>query len=167
MIGGLAASLRGEPRVTADVDLVIGASVDRVIRLIDQLDESPFQPLFTGVEDVVRQALILPLRHRTTGVKVDLSIGLSGFERQVIARAERIDVAGCATSIATAEDLLIMKLLAGRARDQQDVQGIAVVQGASLDWDYCLRTATDLGEAIGQNLASQVQKLKEKHGAPD
>lgn len=75
LIGGLAASLQGEPRVTADVDVVIGATVEDALKLLHNLEGSPFEPLFPGVDEVVRQAFILPLRHRKTGVKVDLSIG--------------------------------------------------------------------------------------------
>ena len=114
LIGGLAASLQGEPRVTADVDAVIGTTVEDALKLLHNLEGSPFEPLFPGVDEVVRQAFILPLRHRKTGVKVDLSIGLSGFEQQLIERAERVTVAGESLRIATSEDLVVMKLLAGR-----------------------------------------------------
>ena len=165
MIGGLAASLRGEPRVTADVDLVLGVDVDRALELVVNLQGTPFQPLFSGVEEVVRKAFILPLRHTVTGVKVDMAIGLSGFERQVIARAEQTRVADCELALATAEDLLVMKLLAGRPRDVQDVHGIAMVQGERLDWQYCLKTATALGEAVDQDLVTQVQSLREEYGS--
>lgn len=75
LIGGLASSLRGEPRVTADVDLVIGSNVDGALQLIQSLEGSPFAPLFEGVEEVVSRAFILPLRHRTTAVKVDRIVG--------------------------------------------------------------------------------------------
>ena len=167
MIGGLAASLRGEPRVTANVDLVLGVDVDRALELVVKLQGTPFQPLISGVEEVVRKAFILPLRHTVTGVKVDMTIGLSGFERQVIARAEQTKVADCEVALATAEDLLVMKLLAGRPRDLQDVHGIAMVQGEGLDWQYCLKTATALGEAVDQDLTTQVQSLREEHGSGD
>ncbi len=165
MIGGLAASLRGEPRVTADVDLVLGVDVDRALELVVNLQGTPFQPLFSGVEEVVRKAFILPLRHTVTGVKVDMAIGLSGFERQVIARAEQTRVADCEVALATAEDLVVMKLLAGRPRDLQDVHGIAMVQGEGLDWEYCLKTAAALEEAVDQDLATQVQSLREEYGS--
>lgn len=117
------------------------------------------------MEEVVRKAFILPLRHTVTGVKVDMAIGLSGFERQVIARAEQTKVADCEVALAMAEDLLVMKLLAGRPRDLQDVHGIAMVQGESLDWQYCLKTAATLGEAVDQDLAAQVQSLREEYGS--
>lgn len=164
LIGGLAASLQGEPRVTADVDAVIGATVEDALKLLHNLEGSPFEPLFSGVDEVVRQAFILPLRHRKTGVKVDLSIGLSGFERQLIERAERVTVAGESLRIATSEDLVVMKLLAGRPRDIQDAQGIAVVRGEQLDWAYCQKTAVELGTAVDQDLAKQLQKLKADFG---
>ena len=164
LIGGLAASLHGEPRVTADVDVVIGAMVEDATSLLSDLEGSSFEPLFPGIEEVVRQAFILPLRHRQTGVRVDLSIGLSGFEQQLIERAESAEVAGQSLRLATAEDLVVMKLLAGRPRDVQDATGIAMVRGGQLDWVYCLKTATELGAAVDQDLATQVEKLRSEHG---
>jgi hypothetical protein len=167
LIGGLAASMRGEPRVTADVDAVIGTTVEDATELIGHLEGSAFEPLFPGVDQVVQQAFILPLRHRETGLKVDLSIGLSGFEQQLIERAESTLIAGESVRIATAEDLIVMKLLAGRPRDMQDVQGIAAVRGEQLDWAYCQQTAIELGSAVDQDLVIQVEKLKAEFGPSD
>ncbi|MCG8449419.1 MAG: nucleotidyltransferase [Pirellulales bacterium] len=160
LIGGLAASLRGEPRVTADVDFVIDTDVNGALELLKKIEKSPFVPLFAGVEDVVSQSFILPLRHRTTLVKVDLTIGLSGFERQLIQRATLVNVSGLAVRLITAEDLLIMKLLAGRPRDQQDATGIVVVQGDSLDWSYCQKIARELSQAVDIDLAVQLDRLR-------
>jgi hypothetical protein len=160
LIGGLAVSLRGQPRVTADVDLVIAANVERALSLVDKLAASMFKPLFEGIEEVVEQAFILPLRHRHTNVKVDLALGLSGFEQQAVLRAERLRVAGSVISVATTEDLVIMKVLAGRPQDEQDLQGLIIAQGAKIDWDYCRKIAVDLGEAIGQPLVSRIESLR-------
>ena len=38
VIGGIAVSYRGEPRVTADVGLVIGVGIDRAIELLGVLE---------------------------------------------------------------------------------------------------------------------------------
>jgi hypothetical protein len=165
LIGGIAASLRGEARATADVDLVIAADVDRTLQLLQALEKSSLTPLFSGVEEVVRRAFILPLRHRRTGVKVDLALGMSGFEQQLISRAQTVAIGSHLVRLATAEDLIVMKLLAGRPRDQQDVEGIVLVHGTELDWDYCMTTATELGKAIDQDIASQVAKLRIEYGA--
>jgi hypothetical protein len=162
LVGGLAASVRGQPRVTADVDLIIAAEVDQALSLAATLPQSPFRPLFNDFEDVVTRAFILPLRHRSTNIKVDIAIGLSGFERQAVARAKKVDVAGCILPVAQAEDLLVMKVLAGRPQDEQDIQGLIIAQGDRLDWDYCLAIAADLGEAVGQDLAERVRLLRDR-----
>jgi hypothetical protein len=161
LIGGLAASFRGQPRLTADVDMVIATDVDGALALLADLDQSSFMPLFADAADVVQKAFILPLRHRLTGVKLDLAIGMSGFERQAIQRAERVDWQGCPVEVATGEDLIIMKVLAGRAHDDQDVRGIVVARQGELDWDYCLQVARDLGEAVGQDLMRPIRALRD------
>jgi hypothetical protein len=160
VIGGLAVSLRGQPRVTADVDLVLGISIDAALGLIPLLGDTVFEPLFSGIEEVVERSFILPLRHRPTRVKVDLAIGLSGFEQQVVARASPINIGGRDIRVATPEDLVILKLFAGRPRDQQDIEGIVAAQHNVLDWEYCLRTAQSLGDAVDQDLTSQIERLR-------
>jgi len=160
-MGGLAVSLRGQPRLTADVDIVIAADLERALELARNLTRSPFRALFDEVEDVIVTSFLLPLRHRTTNVKVDIAIGMTGFEHEVVARAKTLLVGDCNIAVASAEDLLIMKVLAGRPQDEQDLQGLVVVQGETLDWDYCLQMAANLGEAIGQDLASRVRTLRE------
>jgi hypothetical protein len=160
LIGGLAISVRAMPRATVDVDLVIAADVERALSLVESLPNSDFAPLFDGVEEVVQSAFILPLRHRRTNVKVDVAIGLSGFELAAINRAEPMDLAGLTVSVATAEDLLIMKVLSDRPQDDQDARGLVIARGSKLDWDYCMAVATGLGESIGQSLAGRIETLR-------
>jgi hypothetical protein len=161
LIGGMAVSFRGQPRVTADVDLVITADVERALRLTAALEGSRFKPLFADVADVVEKAFILPMRHRSTNVKVDLALGLSGFERQLVARAQPLDLGSTIAPVATAEDLLITKVLAGRPQDDQDARGLLMAQGAQLDWAYTLKTASDLGDALGQDLVGRITSLQQ------
>jgi hypothetical protein len=160
VIGGIAVSLRGEPRVTADVDVVIGTDVAGALQLLDAIQPTPFEPLFQGAEEVVERTLILPLRHTASGVKLDIAVGLSGFERQTIARATPVDFRDFSVAIATAEDLLIMKVLASRPRDIQDARGIIAAQAPNLDWEYCLQLAADLGKAVDQDLVGIINSLR-------
>ena len=131
---------------------------------MQNLAQTAFKPLFGEVAEVVQQAFILPLRHRVTNVKVDLALGLSGFEQRLLSRAERLSLAGAIVAVATAEDILVMKVLAGRPQDDQDVQGLVVAQGKHLDWSYCLNLARELGEAVGQDLVTRVAALQNSMG---
>jgi len=160
LIGGQATSLLGQERVTADIDMVLTIDVESALTLLKALEGTNFKPLFPDAADVIQRALILPLRHRTTNIKVDLVIGLSGFEQHAVARAQLLDLAGCRVPVATAEDLLIMKVLAGRPRDDEDLRGLVIARGDNLDWDYCERTAAALGEALDQDLIGRIRALR-------
>lgn len=53
-----------------------------------------------------------------------------------------------------------MKALAGRPRDDEDLRGLVIAQGANIDWNYCETTAATLGEAIGVDLAGRIRALR-------
>jgi hypothetical protein len=160
LIGGIAVAVRGEPRFTADIDAVLGIELDRALKLLESLKDSDFQALFSDAAEVVKRSFILPLKHRSTKIKVDLAIGLSGFERQLISRATLVDFGFLALPVATAEDLLLMKLLAGRPRDTDDAHRLVARQGKSLDWDYLINVGRELEEAVSQDLLTQLGSLQ-------
>src|SRR4051812_33010100 len=87
-------------------------------------------------------------------------LGLSGFEKQLISRAKLPDISGTMVSVVTAEDLLAMKILAGRPQDMQDARGIVAAQSDQFDWEYCLRVAREFGEALNQDFVVQIQSLR-------
>ena len=68
LVGGLAASLRGRTRATADVDMVIGVDVVRAVALAAKLEGGNFQPLFGDVTEVVERSWIFPQRKRRANV---------------------------------------------------------------------------------------------------
>jgi hypothetical protein len=162
LIGGLAVSLRGQPRMTVDVDLVILADVERALRLVRELDSTPFEPLFAGVEEVVSRSYILPIRHRSTGIRVDLAIGMSGFERDAVGRATSVAIGDLRVPVVSVEDLLVMKALAGRPQDDIDIRGLVAAQRDTIDWSRCLSLAESLGAAIDLDIASRLRTARDE-----
>jgi len=160
LIGGLAVSLRGQPRMTVDVDLVILADLDRALQLVRELASTPFAPLFSGVEEVVTRSYILPLRHRVTGIRVDVVIGMSGFERQAVERAAPVAIGELRVPVVAVEDLLVMKALAGRPQDEQDIRGLIATQRDAIDWHRCLTLARQLGDAIDIDLVGRLEAAR-------
>ena len=67
---------------------------------------------------------MLLLRHQSTGIDVDISLGALPYEEDLIRRADSVEVQGLSLRVSTPEDLVIMKWLAHRPRDLQDVEGI-------------------------------------------
>ncbi len=131
IIGGVAAGLQGQPRLTEDVDaVVIGADAES---LIETGARFGFVPRISDAIEFSRRTHVLLMRHRS-GVELDLSLGALPFEREAIERAERVDVRGLEISIASAEDLIIMKALARRPQDIADIAGM-VDSHSDLDLD--------------------------------
>lgn len=53
-----------------------------------------------------------------------------------------------------------MKTLAGRPRDTEDVAKIILRQGDALDWEYVLKTAQALEQAVGQDVVAPLERLR-------
>jgi predicted nucleotidyltransferase len=160
LVGGLAASLQGRIRATEDVDLIIDADVEATLTFLRAMDPAEFQPWFPEVETVVHNALILALEHVPSEIRLDLAVGVSGFEQQIVRRAERCTIADFEIPIATAEDLVLMKALAGRPQDEADIAGIIEKRSAALDWDYCLAVASQLDSVVDFDLLEKIKHYR-------
>jgi hypothetical protein len=58
------------------------------------------------------------------------------------------------------EDLLVMKALAGRPQDEQDIRGLVATQRDSIDWSSCLSLADQLGAAVDLDIASRLRAAR-------
>jgi predicted nucleotidyltransferase len=61
---------------------------------------------------------------RESGIRIDFTFSYSLYERQAIERAKDIKLGRTSVRFASLEDLLIHKVIAGRARDLEDVRSI-------------------------------------------
>ena len=62
-----------------------------------------------------------------------------------------VDVAGVVVPVISAEDLIVTTVLAGRAKDIENVRGVLAERGGSLRLDQIRTTLTMLEEALGQS----------------
>lgn len=162
LIGGLAASMRGRVRATEDLDLILLCNLDEALALVQSLGESDFSTLLEDYEEVARSALLIPLIDQASGIQLDLAIGLSGFEKEIVERADPMIFEGQEVFVATPEDLVVLKTLAGRPQDLQDVRGIVDIQGGKLDWQYCLAAAKRLESAVDIDLVEQIEHFRSR-----
>ncbi len=162
LIGGLAASIRGRVRATEDLDLILMCSLDEALDLVTSLRPTGFSTLLDNYEEVARSAMLIPLVDHDSGIQLDLAIGLSGYEKEIVERADPIMIGDSEIFVATAEDVLVLKILAGRPQDIQDVIGIVEVQSDRLDWQYCIAVAKRLEEAVSIDLVHQIERLQSR-----
>ena len=134
VIGGLANAVWVIPRATLDVNVTIWtepAQPEEAIPLFD----GPFRIRPSDPRTFVRETRVLPLES-PSGVRVDVIFGLLPFEAEAIRRGVPREVAGRPVRFCSAEDLILLKIVSDRPRDQADVQGILARRRSTLDRTY-------------------------------
>jgi hypothetical protein len=161
LIGGQAVLLHGEPRLTQDVDVTIGVGPDQIRDLLDVCAALRLQPLPEDPGAFARETFVLPAADPETGLRLDLIFSTTPYETQAIARAVLVDVGSREVPFATAEDLILHKLFAGRPRDLEDAAGVVRRKGAEVDWEYLARWAREFAVIPGrEDLPGQLALLR-------
>ncbi len=129
LIGGLAVSLRAEPRTTRDVDLAVAVENDmdaeRIIRALLALGYRLVQQLEQDRAGRLASVRFTLPEEPRFGIVVDLLFASSGIEREVVAAAEELEILrGLRMRVATAAHLVALKILAGRRQDRADVDAL-------------------------------------------
>lgn len=131
LCGGLAANLyREEVRATVDVDLAVSVAPTRLIELVKTFSDAGWK-----VESYWRTSEQLRLT-RNDLPRVDCIVATTDYERAAIDRSVRADIEGYKLRVLTAEDVIVFKLIAGRARDYEAVAAIINARRNRLDVDY-------------------------------
>lgn len=149
--GGIAAGFWGESRTTVDVDLVIAASPDDVDAVKQVFVDDPaflFDPNDFAFPDAVIIRVPEPNRDPTKPdiVAIDLLIYRDGYSHDVVSRRRRAEYGEDEFWFCSPEDLILMKLRAGRFRDLGDIQTILAVRGEILDLGYIGAKAESIGK---------------------
>jgi len=147
IIGGLAVSLLGTPRFTADLDAVILLSMDDIPRALSESAQLGILPRITDAEGFARKNRILLLRHTASGMDIDLSLGILPFEKEMVERSELLDIGVFRLRIPTPEDLIILKAVAHRPKDLDDIQSI-VTSHPNLDKKRIQHWVGQFGDAL-------------------
>lgn len=150
VFGAQAALIYGAARVTADVDVTVRLGEVAPERLATVLKRRGFR-LRVDDPSFVRTTRVLPVLHIRTYVPADLVLAGPGLEDMFLERAVLRDLGGVRVPVARAEDLIVMKILAGRDKDLEDVVAIVAALGAELDAKDIVRTLAMVEDALGQS----------------
>ncbi len=128
VIGGVAASLLGRPRVTRDIDALVILDEREWANFLAQGIAYHFLPRISDAIVFAQRARVLLVRHQTSWIDVDIAFGLFPFEREAVAQAMTHEVGGIRVPLPLPEDLIIMKAIAHRPRDMVDIEAIVAAQ---------------------------------------
>lgn len=149
VMGGIAVRMHGIPRPTQDVDFTVAIERSRLPEFYEAASAFGYtvpEPHVSGwVDEVAGMPLVRVRRYvEGRGVDVDVFLAESPFQRELLGRARIEQIDDLPMRVVTAEDLILLKLLAHRHRDLADVGDILFTQG-QLDEAYMRRWAKELG----------------------
>jgi len=149
IMGGIAVGAHGIPRPTHDLDFKIRLERHRLPELYaaaEQVGYSVPDAFIAGWVDLVSEMPLVRMRQWVKGKAIDIDIFLaeSPFQVSVLARRVRMELDTGVAWLVSAEDLILLKLIASRPRDIGDIFDILLAQG-QLDEDYMQSWAKELG----------------------
>lgn len=137
IIGAHAVNVWLEPRFTADIDVTVQAGSAEILRVKTVLAEHGFTISREHGSALPSGPDFIRFTAPDSEVLVEVQTAKTDFQQEVVRRAttER------GARVATPEDLIVMKLIADRAKDMIDLTGL--VRLPSLDWAYIERWAEE------------------------
>ena len=166
LTGSMASNYWGIPRTTHDIDFVIQLGHAAIPGLVQAFESDYFLD-----EAMVRAALRPPYQFNAidlrSGLKIDFWLPKpEPFEQEMLRRRVSATIFGEAASIATAEDVILHKLVWNQIspsdRQLADAAGVVAVQGNGLNLSYLREWAGRLGTAeIVEKLLSREIRPKQ------
>jgi hypothetical protein len=149
IIGGVAVVRWGEPVATQDVDVSLLTGFGREANYIETLLEH-FSARMDRADRFALDNRVLLIRG-ANGVDIDVALAGLPFEEQMIARSSVFAFApDVSLKTCAAEDLVILKVFAGRPKDWAAVEGVLRRQRDQLDWAHIEQHLRPLCELKGE-----------------
>ena len=159
LIGGLAVTFYGVLRTTRDIDLLIAIPRIRLPAVLDALRARGFSFEDRQVLTELRDNYLTHIQYRE--VRVDLlAISLPAYAGVVRGAAWK-EIHGRRIRVATAEGLILMKLLSFRDMDRADLWGILIANRETLDLDLLRTLYSQVGKFTDERWQTFERMLRE------
>ena len=143
---------------TKDIDITLGIDADALSKVLVLTSKLNLTVLVNDVEEFVKKAMVLQLLDASTGVRVDFIFSHSQYERQAIERAKGVKYEKTSVKFASLEDVVIHKIIAGRARDMEDVSTI-LLKNPEYDYQYISRWLWKFDDSLGESFVETFKRL--------
>lgn len=130
LIGGIAAGYWGEPRYTQDIDFTVVSRTGSLKELLHQLRKDGFAAKEKGKDQ------LQVTEKGDLKFQVDFILAETDYQDWLVQRSTPVPMFGVNVPICSAEDLIILKLIANRRRDLLDIESVLKYQKSRLDKVY-------------------------------
>jgi len=136
IIGGQAVLVYGRPRLTRDIDITLGIDADDFTLVEKACKKLKLKILPENPEAFVKETRVLPAEEPKSKIRVDFIFSFTAYEAQALKRAKKVNIDNYPVKFASCEDVIIHKMVAGRAIDEEDVKSILAKNEGSIDLKY-------------------------------
>lgn len=155
VMGGIAVALWNNPRFTRDVDLLVAVDAENVQSVSMAFKQAGLHPLRDPPVLKLDETSIVQFNYEPPEsfikVRVDLLLAESEFMRLAIQRSVTHPVDGFQCEVVSCDDLILLKLLAGRIIDRADAAALLRINRDGLDVPHLLEWAGELSLKDGLN----------------
>ena len=146
IIGGQAVLLYGRPRLTRDIDITLGVDTDKFASVDSLCKQLKLRPLVENPEGFAQETKVLPAEEPDSKIRVDFIFSFTPYEAQAIANAKEVLINDYPVKFASCEDIIIHKMVAGRAIDDEDVKAILARNRGAIDLEYIEKWLSEFGK---------------------
>lgn len=147
IIGGVAVTLVGQARYTADIDAVALLALDQIPSFLEVAAQVGLVPRIEDALIFARRSRVLLLKHVPSDVEVDVSLGILPFEIETVERSQLFQTGEFVIRLPTPEDLIILKAVAHRPKDLLDIRTL-IETHPHLDVPRIRRWVKEFGKAL-------------------
>lgn len=158
VIGGQAVLLYGEPRLTRDIDITLGVGVDGFEEVKKIVQNLGLRILVSNPEEFVKKTMVFPVIDDISSIRVDFIFSFSLYEKQAIERAKDVKLGRTTVKFASLEDVVIHKIIAGRARDLEDAKSI-LLKNPDYDGNYISKWLQEFDKSLDENFSKQFKQI--------
>jgi len=158
VIGGQAVLIYGEPRLTKDIDITLGLNSDEVNKILAIAERLRLKPLVDDPEKFVQDTMVLPLADEKSKIRVDFIFSFSPYEREALTRTKNIKIGKEIVRFASLEDLIIHKVISGRARDLEDIHNV-LLKNPHYDSTYIQKWLNEFDSSLAENFTQIFRKI--------
>lgn len=151
----------GEPRLTKDIDITLGITVEEIAQVLKIIKSLKLRTITKQPLVFARRTMILPVQDKITGIRIDFIFSFSTYERQAIKNANTMKIGGVAVKIASLEDVIVHKIIAGRARDIDDVMAL-LFKNPKFNKRYIVRWLKEFDRSINGRYTAQFFKIQKE-----
>ena len=146
IIGGQAVLLYGRPRLTRDIDITLGVDTDKFALIQGVYKNLKLKPLVENPQDFARSTKVLPTEEPESKVRVDFIFSFTPYEAQAIKNAKQVIIEDYPAKFASCEDVIIHKMIAGRAIDEEDIKSILARNKDAINFKYIEKWLSEFGK---------------------